>query len=73
MILLFEELFEYSSPTKLEEHFEMLCRYIKTNSVFEGITDERDLMNAELYCTRLCKNLMKKLGTARDIAFKSNI
>jgi hypothetical protein len=30
-------------------------------------------MNAELYCTRLCKNLMKKLGTAIDITFKSNI
>jgi hypothetical protein len=44
---------------------------LKDINVAQG--DSQQLMNIDFFCTRMCKNIMNRLSTSRDIEFKGKI
>jgi hypothetical protein len=74
VILLFEELFENSSPSQLKDHFQMFMDYVREqNGLYPPSIDIKQIANIELYTARMCKFLMKKINHNRDSEFKSKV
>ena len=72
-ILLFEELFECSGTENIDANFTLFETCIKQHKLMQLEKDPKQLINMELYCTMMCKTLMKKLSPTSDITFKSRI
>ena len=67
VIYLYEELFESSKPTELEDNFQIFSDYMNDQGL--KLLDRAQHM----ICARLCKTIMKKLSESRDINFKYKI
>lgn len=77
IILIFEELFENSSRTQLEDHFEIFSDQIKKYGLKDldssASMDPKELENLDYFCTRMCRSIMRQLSTSRDIQLKGKI
>jgi hypothetical protein len=73
IINLFEELFELSSSSQLETHFEIFREQISRYGLKDMNAAQGELLNIDFFCTRMCKYIMGRLSTSRDIEFKGKI
>ena len=71
ILFIFEELFERANQENLEAYFELFSKYIEQN----GLCEDNTLIFSESCssCARMCKNIIRRLSSSRDIAFKSRI
>jgi len=71
ILFIFEELFERANQENLEAYFELFSKYIDQN----GLSEESAVLFSEscYSCARMCKNIIRRLSSSRDIAFKSRI
>lgn len=74
-LLIFEELLECSNTTQLKNNFKLFHQHIKDHGLYskELNLTTNQINEIELYCSRMCKSLKKKLSSSRDITFKSQI
>lgn len=74
IIYIFLELFENSSRSQLEPNFEIFMEQINKYGLKDkNEGDSQQLLNIDFFCTRMCKSIMNRLSSSRDIEFKGKI
>lgn len=72
--MIFFDLFENSARSQLEQNFEIFRDQINKYGLKDiNELNSNQLMNIDFFCTRMCKSIMNRLSSSRDIEFKGKI